>query len=297
MFEKILIPLDGSELAEKALIYGEEFGRRLGSEIILFHVCSPEHGQFERMHKIYLDNQAETLAREMREGQPANAKVNVTAKIDGGKPSEAICNLVEKEKIGLIIMTTAGVSGHKFGIIGSVADNVSRTVIRPTMLINPRKGIVIDKRQIINRILVPLDGSDLSKLALPLAEELAARLKVPITLFQMARNYASIGEPAPFVDYAKLTEDEEKKIRVEMTGLEKKLKEKGLAVTWSLTSGTDAAQEIINASEKIGAGLVVISTHGRSGLGKWVFGSVTEKVIRHGEAPLLLVHARAGQAS
>jgi nucleotide-binding universal stress UspA family protein len=91
-----------------------------------------------------------------------------------------------------------------------------------------------------------------------------------------------------------LSEDEEKRVRAEMIVLEKELREKGLTVTQNVISGFDAADEIIEVGKKVGADLVVMSTHGRSGLGRWVIGSVAEKVLRHGEIPLLLVNARAG---
>ncbi len=297
MFERILLPLDGSVLAEKALPYGEEFGRRLSSEVILFHVCSPENRQYERMHKIYLDTVAESLVRNMREGQQKDAKVNVTAKIEEGRHSQNICRFVEKHDIGLIIMTSSGASGLKVGkMLGSVTDHVCRMMPIPVMLITPQGVQRIEgKKRLINRILIPLAGSGLSNLALPVGEELAAKLKVPITLFQMAHViYPYGGEPAPFVDYEKMTKDDEKKVRAEMTEMEKELRGKGLTVTHSVTSGTDAAHEIIEVGKRVDADLVVMSTHGRSGLDRWVFGSVAGKVLRYGEIPLLLVHARAG---
>ncbi len=79
-----------------------------------------------------------------------------------------------------------------------------------------------------------------------------------------------------------------------MIVLERELKQKGLDVTQIVTSGFDAANGIIEVCKKIGTDLVVMSTHGRSGLGRWVFGNVAEKLLRHGETPLLIVHARVG---
>jgi nucleotide-binding universal stress UspA family protein len=79
-----------------------------------------------------------------------------------------------------------------------------------------------------------------------------------------------------------------------MIALEKEMKKRGINVTNIVTSDFDAAHQIIEVGKEIGADLVIMSTHGRSGLGRWVFGSVAEKVLRHGETPLLLVHARAG---
>lgn len=75
MFERIMIPLDGSEVAEIALPYGEELARRLGSEVILLHVRGSEHQQYERMHKMYLDRLAETVKHNVRKGQPKGTQV------------------------------------------------------------------------------------------------------------------------------------------------------------------------------------------------------------------------------
>jgi nucleotide-binding universal stress UspA family protein len=299
MFERILLPLDGSELAEITLPYGEELARRLGSELILFHVRGPEHQQYERVHQVYLDRLAETVKYDMRRGRPKGTKVKVTTRVESGEPHENICNLVTENDIGLIIMTAVSVSGLKVAkMLGSVADHVCRTVPIPVMLIRPQDAQRIQgKKRLIDRILLPLDGSDLSRLALPVGEELAAKLKAEITLFQMARiliPYADDMTGTIFISYTKLSEDEEKRVRAEMIVLEKELREKGLTVTHNVISGFDAADEIIEVGKKVGADLVVMSTHGRSGLGRWVIGSVAEKVLRHGEIPLLLVNARAG---
>ena len=95
--------------------------------------------------------------------------------------------------------------------------------------------------------------------------------------------------------YGARVNDDEKKHAVEEMGLlEHELKAKGLNAKSIVTTGSDAANEIIELCNRSGIDLVVMSTHGRSGLGRWVFGNVAEKVLRHGETPLLLVHARAG---
>ena len=93
-----------------------------------------------------------------------------------------------------------------------------------------------------------------------------------------------------------MTADEEKKARAEMSAMEEEFRKKGQIVEWEVTSGRDAAHEIIEVSKKLGNCLVVMSTHGRSGFGRWALGSVAEKVLRHVEVPLLLVSARADRA-
>jgi nucleotide-binding universal stress UspA family protein len=297
MFERIMIPLDGSEAAEIALPYGEELARRLGSEVILLHVPGSEHQQYERMHKMYLDRLAETVKHNIKRGQQKGTQVKVTTKVEAGEPHENICNLVDKDDIDLIIMVSVSASGLKIAkMLGSVTDHVCRTVPIPVMLIRPQDVQRIEsKKRLINRILLPLDGSDLSRLALPVGEEMSAMLKVPITLFQMARiiiPYADAMVGTPFINYPKWIKDEEKVVRVEINALEKKLREKGLTITHIITSGFNAADEIIQAGKKVDADLIVMSTHGRSGLGLWALGSVAERVLRYSEIPLLLVNAR-----
>ena len=312
MFERILLPLDGSEMAEAAIPYGEELAGRLGSEIILYHVYGHEHRHQKHMPQVYLDQLADTIRQHVNKGREKGTEVKVTTEIEAGEPTENICNLVNKNNVDLIIMTAVSASGLKIGkMLGSVTDHLCRTVPIPVLLIRPQDLTRIEsKKQLINRILIPLDGSELSKLALPVGEELASRLKVKITLFQMAallrvydygygmgyNTYDSSYSQKynVYADYAKLEEEERNRVASEMASLDKELKERGLDVSYSITSGVDATNEIIKAGKESGADLTIMSTHGRSGIDRWILGSVTEKILRYGEMPLLLVNARAG---
>jgi nucleotide-binding universal stress UspA family protein len=207
---------------------------------------------------------------------------------------------VAKKKVDLIIMTAVSVSGHKIGkMLGSVTDHLCRTVPIPVLIIRPQDIARIEsKQQLINRIFIPQDGSEPGKLALPVGTELSARLKVPITLFQMANmlrvyDYGIGMGSGGYIDYGKFDESEKIRVNEEILDLENKLKQTGLDVTHKVTSGVDAAGEIMKASKEAGADLTVMSTHGRSGIDRWALGSVTERVLRYGEMPLLLVNARA----
>jgi nucleotide-binding universal stress UspA family protein len=303
MFERILLPLDGSELAEISLPYAEELASELGSEVILYHVREHEHVQQEHMHQMYLDRLAESVQHNISKARSMGAEAKVTTKVEAGEPTENICNIVDKNKVDLIIMTAVSTSGIKVGkMLGSVVDHVCRTVPIPVLILRPHNiQQASEKERLISRLLIPLDGSELSKLALPVGEDLAANLKASITLFQMANqirlyNADMYGTSLTFVDYTQFDEEEKARVGKEMSALEIDLKGKGLDVTHVVTSGFDAAGDIIEVSKKVRANLVVMSTHGRSGLTRWVLGNVAEKVLRHGETPLLLVHARAGRS-
>ena len=299
MFQRILLPLDGSELSEMTIPYGEELASKLGSELILYHVHGHEHSNQEHMHQIYLERVAEIMQRNVSNSRPNGPELKVTTKVEAGEPTENICNLVDKNNVDLIIMTSVNASGMKVGkMLGSVTDHVCQTVPVPVMLIRTQNRQRTESAErLINRLLIPLDGSELSKLALPIGEELAAKLEIAIILFQMAniiRPFGDISGAGSYIDYSKLNEDEKRRVGSEMVKLTEELKDKGLIVNNIITNGSDAANEIIELCKKNNIDLVIMSTHGRSGLGRWVFGNVAEKVLRHGETPLLLVHARAG---
>ncbi len=293
MFKRILIPLDGSEQAEKALPYGEDIAGRIGSEIILLHVCGQGQEQYKHMYKLYLEG----VAQNMRQNMPDSTGVKILTEVEAGESRETVCNLVNKREVDLIIMTSVSADGIKISkMIGSVADHVCRTMPIPVMLIKPKNGQQIKSRKnLFSRIFVPLDGSELSKLALPVTEELAAKLDVPVTLFQMALMTQPTGyvtQDASYIDYALLNEDIKKRDLNEIVAIEQKFKEKGLKVDHIVTSGTNAASEIIQTSKKVNADLMVMSTHGRTGIRNWAFGSVAEKVLRYSEIPMILVNAR-----
>jgi nucleotide-binding universal stress UspA family protein len=208
-------------------------------------------------------------------------------------------------------MASVSSSGLKIGkTLGSVVDHICHTVPVPVMLIRPRRAQLTGKRLLFNNLLLPLDGSILSKLAVPVAEEVAVGLKIPVMLFEMAllpypsetgsylngNEYVKVNERDEQViesNYASANEAEESRVLAELMTVEEELKENGITVGHRITSGIDAAKEIIQISKDVDANLIVMSTHGRSGLNRWMMGSVAEKVLRYGDVPLLLVNARA----
>ena len=309
MFERILLPLDISEMPEIVVPYAEELAGKFASEIILYYVRAKDHKELKNLTLDYLDRVAETIKQHIRNKE--KKEITITTKVAEGEPAQSICELVDKNKINLIIMPSVSASGLKIGkILGSVADHVCHTVPIPILLIKPQHAQLTTKLKLFNNILIPLDGSELSKLSLPVGEEVAAGLKVPIMLFEMVlmtypsasssstnwTDYVKINDRDEQViesNYAQANEAEESRVRAELIAIERELREKRVSVDHRISSGIDAAKEIAQISKEVGIDLVVISTHGRSGLDRWVMGSVAEKVLRYGETPVLLVNARA----
>lgn len=149
-----------------------------------------------------------------------------------------------------------------------------------------------------DKILVPLDGSKVGEAALPLIEELVAKLvptsKIEVTLFQVVSSlthYVVAGEASARVPYtgAEL-EVLKERAREYLDRAGEGLRKRGASVKLMVSIG-EAADEINKAAEEIGADLVAMSTHGRSGISRWAFGSVTDKILRGGSLPVLVVRA------
>ncbi len=138
------------------------------------------------------------------------------------------------------------------------------------------------------RILVPLDGSECAENVLPHVEELAADLNASISLLRVA-----FAHPFPGVDHAEAEVAVVREAETYLAKVEERLKAKGLRVDSHVRYGKDA-EEILDHASMGDIDLVAMSTHGRSGVGRWMLGSVAEKVLRHAPKPVLLVRCPAG---
>jgi len=145
------------------------------------------------------------------------------------------------------------------------------------------------------RILVPLDGSAVGETALPAVQELAMKLatKVELILLQVVTSlthYVIAGEASTSVPY---TEKEIAQIKQKATEYLQKtadaLRAKGILAQTMVTTAGAAAEEILRVADEVKADLIAMASHGRHGLSRWAFGSVTDKVLRESTLPVLVV--------
>lgn len=141
------------------------------------------------------------------------------------------------------------------------------------------------------KILVPLDGSELAKIALDQAEKLAKTFDAEIILFQVVPFMPIYGSPELVTP---LIVDEKQKEAAEkyLLNLGEELKKRGLRVTVTVRTGQQVAVEIIDFAKEAEADLIIMCTHGRSGISRWVMGSVTLKVLTRAETPILLIRSK-----
>ena len=149
------------------------------------------------------------------------------------------------------------------------------------------------------KIVIPLDGSKVGEAALPYVEDIVSKLspevKTEVVLLQVLAP-ASIPtisgrtpEVAPYTEQQMEKTSEEAMEYLNQTG--EALRSKGVTVTAKVAIG-DASEQIVKVAQEIDADLITMSTHGRSGLSRWAFGSVTDKVLRkEGRIPIAMVRA------
>jgi nucleotide-binding universal stress UspA family protein len=309
----MLVPLDGSELSEVVFPYAKELAGRLGLDVILLHVHSPEEGGAVPLHRAYIEHKAELIKQKSQEVQEkvGSGSVGPAIKVRGelavGHPAEEILRFAGENDIDLILMATHGRSGIRRWVMGSVADKVLRAAKVPVWLVRAGipEGIVYDKWP-QRTILVPLDGSELAETVLPHVEALAKQRGaelVEVVLLSVCEPSGASGYYPPSArfetekgavhvmprDFARAQATRQKMLAKQyLTGVEKRLKDAGLRVRSELRVG-DAANEIIDYASNSPFNLIVMATHARSGFSRWAYGSVTTKVLQGVSSPMFLV--------
>lgn len=251
-FNRILVPLDGSERAEAVLRWVRLLPAR---EVRLLRVCEDEGAR----HAVasYLTQ----VAREL--DAPGRA---IDTRVAVGVPAERI--VAEASEASLIVMCTQGAGGGGRLVYGSVADRVARHAPVPTMLL--RGGSAPVSTEPVRRIVVPLDGSPTAERALPMAATLAAMVQAPVHLI-------SVDDPT-----------DSAAAETELDAVADRLRAGGITVTIEARSGEPGPELVASL---VPGDVLVATTHGRGTARRWQIGRVAEKLLRQAPAPVLLIRA------
>ena len=299
MYTKILIPLDGSKTAEKVLPYARFLAGNLKLPVELLGVVDivemATHISADRAR--YLDTLIEDSVRNSEQylrGMAGKFPTGTKCRVEKGKAEQVIIEAAAADKGTLITMATHGRSGMNRWLLGSVTEKVLRGGTNPMLLVRATEEGKTDSAATLKSIVVPLDGSELAEGVLPTIAELAKTLKLAVVLFRAysvpTSAYAG-GEGYYAVNYEELlTAMKEEAVDY----LEKKteaVKKLGIANVSYVAKEGFAADEIISLSRKSPDNLIAMCTHGRSGVKRWMLGSVTETVVRHSADPVLVLRA------
>jgi nucleotide-binding universal stress UspA family protein len=293
-YNKLLVPLDGSPLAEHVLQHLAWVATPAATELILVSALETWRYAMAGTEFAWSDiltslrSGAEEYLTAQRQ-QLQQAGYRVTTHVVEGDAAQVILDLAETSGADGIAMSTHGRSGFARWTLGSVAERVLHGAHIPVLLVRATTEAHSHKLQ---TILLPLDGSAVAEQALPEAQALAHQNDAKILLLQVIQKLDEGSQHLFFKDEAaaKATFAEWRaQAETYLAGVAQRLEAAGVASSYRVIIDSPA-RAICTLTKDNGVDLVVMGTHGRTGVRRWVYGSVASQVLHGASCPLLLVH-------
>ena len=296
MFKHILVPLDGSKLAEAAIPVAASLARTLNAPVTLLHILEQDAPQevHKDRHITQADEASAYLEKVAKRAFPVEVKVDLhvhTAAVKDVSGSIVEHAMMEFQP-DLIVMCTHGRSGVRELLYGSIAQQVVAQGMTPLLLVKP--GVNAPSTFKLEKILVPLDSGPIHDDSLPVTQELARAYKSSIHLITVIPTFSTVtGEAVAASSLLPATTSALLDISVENAAEDlqehlDELKKAGFRVTAEVARG-DPVTEIVNISEKLHADLIVLTTHRKAGAAAFWARSVAPNVARRAHIPILLI--------
>jgi nucleotide-binding universal stress UspA family protein len=310
--QTILVPLDGSRLAEQVLPHVEVLAPLLGASVCLLHVVptsahitmvgdsilgffgvdEPPERYDQRERRVWeIERQRAESYLEPRAARLRAAGLDVAIAVRLGQPAETIVEAAKHWHANFIAMATHGASGLRRWALGSVADKVVQASTTPVLVVRGAEGA----REVPKRILVPLDGSQLAKQALPIAGNLALHGPAELILLRAVMPAELWPEFRPFdptISQPELSAaNPYDQAAHDLEACAANLRREQIAASTIVAVG-HAAEAIVDEAARREADLIVMATHGYGGLKRWALGSIADKVLHATTTPLMLVRVR-----
>jgi nucleotide-binding universal stress UspA family protein len=305
MITRIVVPLDGSRLAEQVLPYVRLLSRAAQAHIVLLQAIEPASPNLialpGRASQVQitegLRNQVEKYLEEVAASLRMEGLVALPKVIEG-HPASGIVDEGKQEVGTLIAMSTHGRSGITRWRMGSITDKVLHAVTNPLLMVRAQEPEEFNPEVKLTDIIVPLDGSALAEQVLPLAVSITRDLGMKMTLLRVAPSvqsyYPFIGTSAEYYtdyDYNDLVREIDEEVAQYLIQLGSRLRQEGISTVEEQLMHGSAEIAITDYARQVPHCLVAMTTHGRSGMGRWVLGSVADRTIRDSGAPVLVVRS------
>ena len=299
MFSRLLVPLDGSRLAESALSAAAEVGRRLGAGVTLYHALErgappTVHGDRHLTLPVEVEAYLAGVTAWLEErGVTAAARFDA----DGGDVASRIAVAATREGADLVILCTHGSGGLRGLLYGRVAQQVLQRGTVPVLLVTPSPA---GRTQtfLCRRIFVPLDGSQTAEVAIPAAAAIAAGFDADLILALVVPTVETVsGERSAATRLmptaaAAVLNAEAADAETYLQATAGSLVTRGFRAQFSVVRG-EPVRTLLDVAAARDADLTVMATHGRSGVGAVWAGSVAQRVVAQSTRPVLLVRIPA----
>ena len=307
----ILVPLDGTEVSEGILPWVSGIAKKANAPLILLTVVDPHgieypsalslpsqssHGEDLTLYRDQIEENSRSHALDALNAMATRLRdsgVSAEAEATLGNPAEQILRVSEEKGCGLIAMSTHGRNLVGRSIMGSVTDKVLHASSVPVLAVAPERAKMYhEEGATLTTIVAPLDGSELAERALPYVEDLACALPLEVLLVRVVRiEHPSYYYTESAIRLPDFTEDIVREAERYLAGVSRTLRDKGLTVRHLVLRGAPAPA-LLNLAHETPRNLIAMTTHGRSGLSRWMMGSVAEALIRGSGDPVLVVRPR-----
>ncbi len=308
MFKRILVPLDGSTRAERAIPVAARIARALGDSVILLRVATApvDTGKFSKL-SVYAEESVDAdlagATSYLENIAKSDELVGITTEVKAlfGAVAPTILSSAQSFHASIVVMCSHGYTGYKRWVLGSIADKVTRHSPIPVLVLREGGPVPSTAIQQPVRALVPVDGSPLSEAVLEPAAYLAAAL-AQATSQQGALHLLRVVDlpttGGKFKSDAHIDTSLKEQVMHEdeayLATLANRLPEGDLAnldlsVTYSVEFDPDVAEAIVKKAEQDTFDFIAIATHGRGGVQHWAMGSVSERVLHATKLPLLIM--------
>lgn len=307
MYTQILTPLDGSQLSEQVLPYVRSLANNLSLPITLLLAVEPEHPSVGRilnpslhLYETHFHRGSHAQAYlERIAGQLREEGLSVITTVPHREPSAAIVEEAAKDPGALIAMSSHGRSGLARWWMGSIADRVLHTAENPLLIIRSRADAP-GGHSALGRLVAPVDGSELAEQSLPHAAYLASAMNLPVDLVRITLSEAEYYQamsmdvrvlPPSLPSFQTIAESLDGEAYTYLGSIKARLLGQGVPSVQERVLQGLPADSIVDLASAGGNSLVVMTTHGRSGVGRMILGSVAERVVRQSDGPVLLIRA------
>ena len=319
MFKRILVPLDESARAERAIPVALRLAQATHGVVILLRVVDPitelwpvppERWSMTYTIEAHIAEAKQYLVR--LTGTISSEAISVETEVALGPPAQAILSAVSTYQADMIVLCSHGYTGLKRWIMGSVAEKVAHAASVPVLMLRQGgsfpAGLHPDVLQPL-RVLVPLDGSTPAKTALLPAISLISALvgsaaPAALHILKVMPPVPTDEKKDPFLAQKRLLQRSMKYLSAVSHLLHQDMQKQRASdqdptITWSVETSTDVAGAIVHVAENgtdvggigtIGrSDVIAMATHGYSGMYHWTMGSVTERVLHATTLPLFIV--------
>jgi nucleotide-binding universal stress UspA family protein len=297
MYTRMLIPLDGSKVAEQVLPYARFLARALSIPVELLQAADPEALALltDPEHSRYADT---VWADKINSGKTyleATARsfqgARVQCSVEKGKAEDMVIDKAAADKNTLIVMATHGRSGIQRWLLGSVADKVLHGSPNHMFLVRATEQGNTGGETVLKTVVVPLDGSTVAEQVLPYIIEVAKKMALKVIFMRTYALPSSVTGDEYGTYMEEMMNQIESEARDYLATKVNEAKEKGLSEVASVVKFGYGAEEIITLARDTADNFVAMCTHGRSGVKRFALGSVTDRVVRHSGDPVLIIRA------